>query len=197
MLRYIGDISEADSSVLRRHAQASQRILEFGSGASTQVLSRCCHPSARITSVDTDPKWIERTRANLVRLGLTHPVEFISYKRWKADLPAADPFDLVFDDGRDDLRLSFARQAWPLLRVGGWLLFHDTRRDRDFRNVLDLLRDAYLEVDVVQVNEASSNITALRKKVAEPWVDWNVVEGRERWEYGHAEPPAGLWEKKK
>ena len=61
-------------------------------------------------------------------------------------------------------------------------------------NVLEIVGRYFLEIDSIQLNEASSNITVLKKKVAEPWEDWNIVEGRQRWEYGHAEAPEGLWE---
>ena len=180
-----------------RHAGAAGRILEFGSGASTQVLAQSCPGDATIVSVETDPAWIERTRGNLARLGITRAVRFVPYKDWTRAIPDEQPFDLIFNDGVDKLRGRFAEETWPLLKVGGYLLFHDTRRPRDVKNALAIVGKFANEISSVTLNEAGSNITVVRRKPPEPWVDWNVVEGRERWEYGHAEPPEGLWAAKK
>ena len=38
-IRYIGDISREDAELLARTAAGARRILEFGAGASTQVLA--------------------------------------------------------------------------------------------------------------------------------------------------------------
>jgi len=188
-MRYIGDISRRDADLLCRYARPAERIVEFGSGASTQVLAQCCAPSATIVSVETDPSWIARTRDNLGRFGIEKPVRFLPFKRWADALASEARFDLIFNDGIDKYRRKFAIDSWPFLKVGGHLLVHDTRRKKDLENVLHLLEKVYLEVEAVFLNEASSNITVLKKKIAEPWEDWNVVEGRQRWEYGHAEPP--------
>jgi precorrin-6B methylase 2 len=192
-LRYIGDISRQDAELLRHYASGAKRILEFGSGASTQVLAQCSHPDSIIASVEPDPEWIAMTQKNFDRLGISRTVRFILFKAWKKAAQFEAPFDLIFDDGVDKLRRGFAESAWPLLKVGGHMLFHDTRRIKDLKNVLSVVEAHFLEVESVQLNEASSNITAVRRKAPEPWVDWNVVEGRKRWEYGHAEPPPALW----
>ena len=190
-LRYIGDISREDAALLARIAAGARRILEFGAGASTQVLAQVAQAGAEIVTVETKPAWVERTRENFRRLGISREVRFVPYRGfWRA---VEGPFDLVFDDGVDRLRAHFAERAWPMLAVGGCMLFHDTRRPRDARVALRQVERVFLEVASVQLNPEGTNLTVVRKQAPQKYVDWNVAEGRERWEYGHADPPAGLW----
>jgi predicted O-methyltransferase YrrM len=197
-MRYIGDLSRNDAALLHDLARRARAILEFGAGASTQIIARACDAHAMITTLETDAEWIEKTRTNLRRLNITKQVEFVPYKEWVGN-PGSRIYDLILDDGIDKLRLEFALKAWPLLRVGGLLLLHDTRRRKDFENVLRFVSKAYLEVASVQFNTSSSNLTLITKKTAEPWEDWNLVEGRERWEYAHEDPPPDFesrWERR-
>jgi predicted O-methyltransferase YrrM len=190
-LRYIGDISREDAALLARMAAGARRILEFGAGASTQVLAQSAPAGAEIVTVETKTEWVDRTRENLRRLGISREVRFLPYRGfWRA---VAGPFDLIFDDGIDRLRAEFAERAWPMLAVGGCLLFHDTRRPRDVRVALRHAERVFLEVASVELNPEGSNLTVVRKQAPKKYVDWNVVEGRARWEYGHADPPPGLW----
>jgi predicted O-methyltransferase YrrM len=190
-LRYIGDISREDAQLLARFAAGARRILEFGAGASTQVLAQSAPEGAEIVTVETDGRWIERTRRNLKLLGLTREVKFVAYRGfWRA---LQGPFDFVFDDGVDKRRGEFAERAWPLLAVGGAMLFHDTRRAADARTALRHAERFFLQVESVQLNAEGSNITVVRKQAPLQYVDWNVAERRARWEYGHEEPPPGLW----
>lgn len=194
-MRYIGDISRADAELLAQYARGASRILEFGSGASTQVLAQSSSKDAALVSVETDPAWIERTRKNLARLSIRKAVRFVPYKQWKAIRRTETSFGLIFNDGADRFRERFALESWALLEIGGRLLFHDTRRENDLRKVLAVVNEHFLEISSIGLNEAGSNITVITRKAPEPWVDWNVVEGRAKWEYGHAEPPSPLpWE---
>ena len=190
-LRYIGDISREDAQLLARYAAGARRILEFGAGASTQVLAQTAPEGTEIVTVETDAPWIERTRRNLQRLGVGREVSFVPYRGFWRTLQG--PFDFIFDDGVDRLRGEFAERAWPLLAVGGALLFHDTRRPRDARTALRFVERVFLEVASVQLNADGTNVTVVRKQAPLQYVDWNVVEGRARWEYGHEEPPPELW----
>lgn len=192
-IRYIGDLSAQDAALLSTLSQSALNVLEFGAGGSTQVIAQSVPRQGTLRSIETDASWIERTQTNLQRLGISHPVEFMSWKDWEHSSPPPCPYDLVFDDGVDKLRIKFALRAWPMLRVGGKFLFHDTRRPKDYKNVTTFLNTFYLEVDCIQPNHLASNITVLTKKTPQAWEDWNVVERRARWEYGHAEPPPELW----
>jgi len=193
-LRYIGDISREDARLLARSASGARRILEFGAGASTQVLAQSAPEGAEIVTVETKSEWVERTRENLRRLGISREIRFVPYRGfWRA---VQGPFELVFDDGVDRLRADFAERAWPMLAVGGEMMFHDTRRPRDARVALRQVERVFLEVASIHLNPEGSNLTVVRKQAPQKYVDWNVAEGRSRWEYGHAEPPPGLWEDK-
>jgi predicted O-methyltransferase YrrM len=190
-LRYIGDISREDAQLLSRFAADALRMLEFGAGASTQVLAQSAPESAEIVTVETDAAWIERTRRNLRLLGVTREVRFVPYRGFWREMQG--PFDFIFDDGIDKRRGEFAERAWPLLAVGGAMLFHDTRRPDDARIALRHVERFFLEVESVQLNAEGSNITIVRKQMPLQYADWNVVERRARWEYGHEDPPPELW----
>jgi predicted O-methyltransferase YrrM len=190
-LRYIGDISREDALLLARTAAGARRILEFGAGASTQVLAQSAPEGAEIVTVETKPEWVERTRANLRRLGIAREVRFVPYRGFWRGLQG--PFEMILDDGIDRLRAEFAERAWPLLAVGGRMLFHDTRRPRDARTALRQIERVFLEVASVELNPEGSNLTVVHKQAPQTYVDWNVAEGRARWEYGHADPPPELW----
>ena len=190
-LRYIGDLSREDAQLLARHAAGARRILEFGAGGSTQVLAQSAPEGAEIVTVETKPAWVARTRDNLRRLGIAREIRFVPYRGFWRQVKG--PFELVLDDGADRLRTDFAERAWPLLAVGGALLFHDTRRPRDARTALRHVERVFLEVTSVHLNPEGSNLTVVRKQAPQAYVDWNLAEGRARWEYGHADPPPDLW----
>lgn len=197
-MKYIGDLSSQDASLLGCYASSASSVLEFGVGGSTQIIAQAISPLASFTSLDTDPKWIEITRGHLCRLGVDTRCQMLPYEPWAADPPPAS-YDLVFNDGLNSLRRDFALRSFPLLTVGGVMLFHDTRRPRDVRYVLDLVEMFFEEVEHVHLNErfqgASSNITAVRKKARETYVDWNLAEGRPPWAYGLGEVPEDFWSK--
>lgn len=173
MIDYVGDISKQDAVVLAALASSATNILEFGSGASTQVLA--AYGKCPVLSVETSAVWIKRTRGNLERLGLP-AVQFTSYADWAGN-PTGE-YDLIFDDGVDGFRLEFAFAAWKLLKIDGIFAFHDTRRFQDVANVVELLRKHSPEIRSVIVNKDHSNITTFRKKEAEFYDDWNVSEQR-------------------
>jgi predicted O-methyltransferase YrrM len=193
-MRYIGDLSKQDVETLIEYSQDSKRILEFGVGGSTQVLAQCATGKTEIISIDTDTGWIEKTKSNFKLLNIEKEVSFVDYNSWKEF--AQGTFDFIFDDGVDYLRLPFALESWDKLEIGGFILFHDTRRQSDMRNVMELVTARHNEVDYVICNVNGSNITVVKKKALEPYVNWNIVEGREDWEWGYGEPPAELWENK-
>ena len=177
MIDYIGDISKADAQVLKEFAEKSASILECGCGASTQVLR--AYSKGTVTSVDTERRWITSTKAHLKRLKLGH-VDFVLMKNFTP----SGMYDLVFNDGHLDGRREFAERVWRCIRVGGSLLYHDTRTTRIVMDVAHLLAGYSSEIHTMIVNKDHSNITVVERKVAEHYENWNLVEGREKWQIG-------------
>jgi hypothetical protein len=178
---YIGDLSSPDAAVLADAAHAASSILEFGVGGSTQIFAQSAPEHAQLVSLDTSHEWIVRTMAILEAMDLRDRVLFQRYGDWVVEselTPGGATFDLLFDDGIDTLRLDFANRAWPTLKVGGKLIFHDTRRPRDYMNVLQFAAVHYLEIGAIQANVNASNLTVITKQHVHAYENWNTSEGR-------------------
>lgn len=184
MIDYIGDISKNDAAVLEHLARAAYRILEFGVGASTQVMAVTGVGS--IHTLDTNMDWIKRTEQNLAKF---RPLHRLVTFGWYASFEYAPPtYDLIFVDGVDRERFNFAFNAWPILNPGGVMAFHDTRRltpykdetTTDIQKALAIVQRYSPEVLQVELNWGKSNITLIRKRHDGPLLeeDWNFVEGR-------------------
>jgi predicted O-methyltransferase YrrM len=186
MIDYIGDVSREDAVLLRSLAEHSRRILEFGCGASTQIFA--AYGADTVDSVETDAQWIDKTKRNLVRLGISKPVEFHDYASFK---PTGE-YDLIFVDGVDELRQPFALATWASLAVGGRMCFHDTRRvvphgistTSDVQNVCALIERFSPEVHFAAINQDNSNTTVIGKRKPLPYVDWMKSENRTRAQMG-------------
>lgn len=174
MIDYIGDISKADAGALSRWAANANNILEFGCGASTQVLAS--YAKGSLISIDTDPNWIAKTQKNLDRLGGKYNVLFYDYNQFWEVSPEGPTYDFIFDDGADHLRRSFGMRIWPNLKIGGWLALHDQRRKPDWDNTMAIIDMYWLEIGTVHFNHAHSNITFIQKKVREPYSNWQIDE---------------------
>jgi predicted O-methyltransferase YrrM len=175
--------------VLEAFGRNAHSILEFGCGGSTQIFCQALAPGARLVSLETDPLWIARTRHNLELLRIPEGTcEFLDYPGWQGKC-AGRTFDFIFVDGVDAERDPFARDAFPLLEVGGWILYHDTRRRRDLRNLMELIMEHHTEVGEARINFEQTNLSGFRRKLPEPYEDWNAAEGRDSWEVGWCEPP--------
>ena len=191
-MEWIGDLSLEDADLLAQYGKNYRgRILEFGCGGSTQIFAQSSNNE--IISVDTDSNWISVTQKRLNRINKAVPVRFMPYT-----VDFEGRFDIIFVDGIDHLRREFAIATWKYLAVGGVMLFHDTRRSEDFQNVARLAQLFHNEIDLILVNASasnhkSSNITVIRKKASEPYVNWNNVEGKPKWSYGTLEDDQPLW----
>ena len=172
MIPYIGDISKQDALVLQGLAREATSILEFGSGASTQVLT--AYSDCPVRSVETEPRWIKKTQKRLKDLGLREIV-FSSYIEFEAD--PGKGYDLVFDGGVVDLRREFAILAWSLLKVGGRLRLHDTRSPKPIKDIAVLLERFALSIRSIYVNKDGSNITVFEKGPTVVYRNWNREEG--------------------
>ena len=180
--QFTGDLSLEDADVLAQYASQSQSILEFGSGGSTQLMAQSSAES--ITSVETEASWIQLTQERLSQIANARPVEFVGYTT-----EFNQEFDLIFVDGLWQHRFDFATNVWKYLKPTGVMIFHDTRRDFDFANAVDVAKVFFNEISQIDVNARatngrSSNMTVLHKKAHEPYVNWNDVEGKPSWAYG-------------
>ena len=192
-LRYVGDLSREDADLLARLAGEANRILEYGVGASTQVFAQAANPQTEILSLDTEGYWIDRTRVLLDELVPGHGVRLRRFERLtELDDLADGSFDLVFDDGHEDLRLEFGLASWRLLRTGGKLVLHDTRRRGDVDNVLFLAARFFREIERIDLNPRGSSLSILHKCARKPHFDWNKQEDREAWEMGEEDLDATI-----
>jgi predicted O-methyltransferase YrrM len=192
-IKFIGDLSKQDVSVLIKYIKKASNILEFGVGGSTQIICKIKKKSARFISIDTSQDWIDRTIDNLQLLSIKADVNFFLYGNWEQSIEGIS-FDFIFDDGVPDLRKDFGLTVWKYLNVGGSLLIHDTRTIERIRDVELIIDNYYLEIDSILANTNHSNITVITKKMKEPYTDWNIVENKRAWEYGQGVPPKNLWD---
>jgi predicted O-methyltransferase YrrM len=184
-LRYVGDLSREDADLLARLAREADRILEYGVGASTQIFAQAATPRTEILSLDTEDHWIDRTRVLLDELVSGHGVRLRRFQRLTVlDDLANGSFDLVFDDGHEDLRLEFGLVSWRLLGTGGKFVLHDTRRRGDMGNVLLLAARFFREIERIDLNPGGSSLSILHKCPRKPYFDWNKQEDRAAWEMG-------------
>ena len=201
MKKFIGDLSREDAGLLERYAAGARNVLEFGVGGSTQILAQSLPAGAKLVSVETERSWIDVTRDRLGKLGVQDRCLFLEYEGWKAVATEITPrFDLIFDDGVDHLRRPFALDSWELLEPGGFMLFHDTKRFPDFVNVAWVMQSFFEEVEDVYCNQRlgafTSNISVIKKKARDPYVNWNHSEGKPLWMYGGFGPvPDDFWER--
>jgi predicted O-methyltransferase YrrM len=195
-MNYIGDLSKYDYEVLKELSSTSIEILEFGVGASTQILRN--FSVGNLTSIETSEFWIDITKKNLEFLNINKYVRFFMYQDFNPDL---EEYDFVFNDGVDSLRSEFGIKVWKNIKVGGVIAYHDTRRSKDIENVIELVNQFKDEVDSVIFNVNNSNITIVKKKMKDsviyndnidiqhilrefPYYDWNNTEKKIRLNYG-------------
>jgi len=188
---FVGDLSNQDARDLAALGSTSNYTLEFGVGGSTQIFAQC-NP-VKLVCVDTDAGWVERTTENLKRIShsnWTMP-EFVPYDLFKVE----GVYDLIFVDGAPEKRLEFAMKVWPLLDVGGHMVFHDTRHFHYFREAAWVVQSFFGEIRSVFINQDESNLTIIEKGPLLTYENWNYTEGKPLWAYGAEPMPEGasLW----
>lgn len=185
-MKYIGLLSIQDAAVLEKYGRWAGKTLEFGMGGSTMIFAQC---GTQLWSMETDQDWIERTRHNLDLLKVDpSKYRMLPYTR-NLEGCTGELFDLVFVDGTAEGRFPFAYEAFKRLKMGGWMLFHDTRWKPDFRNMLDTIMVYQNEISDIKLNMDHSNISGLQRKPDEPYYKWEDVEGRAPWMYGTVSTP--------
>jgi hypothetical protein len=192
-IRYVGDLSRSDASCLHSFGIGADSILEFGSGASTQIFAQC-NPRY-LVSVETNTYWVEATKQNLDALNLSKYVQFADFDNFPSF-----PYKVIFVDGIWEKRAEFAMKAWPMLAEDGVMIFHDTRRSFDVENVCLILKNHWSEITNISVNytpvteKKPSNCTVIRKGPKLAYENWNEVEGKEPWMWGQGKPSqVSLW----
>lgn len=194
--KFIGDLSLEDADILAYHGKRSSNILEYGVGGSTQIFAQCM-PQIFV-AVDTNIEWIDKTKSRLEKIKMRNDPKFYSYDDYMS-AGFKTEYDLIFVDGLWQHRKAFAQYAWKSLSHYGVMIFHDTRRDFDFRIAMESVQDYYLEVSKVEVNakasnNKSSNLTIIYKKYIEPYVNWNHTENKPMWAYGDLNYDGELWQ---
>ena len=177
---YIGDLSKIDASVIAEYARNAKSVLEFGIGGSTQIFAQCCPLDAEILCLDTSKEWIEFTKEVFKDLQIDRQITILNYNQLSKI--KGKSFDIIFDDGLGRERLNFAFNMWPLLNPnGGKMIFHDTRRPNDIKNVCKVMEAFYNQISMAELNKNHSNISILTKKPPEPYVNWNRTEDKQNW----------------
>jgi hypothetical protein len=185
MIPYIGDISKYDAFLLKKIVEGDniKNILEFGCGASTQVIA--AYTKAKFASIDTSKKWINKTINNIKLLEINNMPLFYKYNNF--DFSNSN-YDFVFDDGIDYLREPFAYKIWSKINVAGILAFHDTRRNNDMAIVINFIINNITEIEAVVFNCNQSNISLVYKGIVKPYYDWQTEEQRLLWQNGNGKP---------
>lgn len=57
-MKYVGDLSREDASLLERYARGARSVLEFGAGGSTQIIAQALPEGASFLSLDTDARYV-------------------------------------------------------------------------------------------------------------------------------------------
>lgn len=187
---YLGDLSRADVRVLTWAARKAVNILEFGVGASTQVLCQVCMSHAQIRSVDTSVEWIKAVNEILNEMGIDRDISFHRYN----DFVANDKYDLIFVDGYKTQREEFAQDIWPHLeKHGGRMLIHDSRKKMAGRIVSALVTKYQNEIKNIEISKDNSNMIAITKRLKLKYRNWNIDEKKEEWMYCGTKPRPDNW----
>lgn len=192
----IGQLSRADANELIGYARSSQLgILEFGVGGSTLIWAQFAETRMMSSHcVDDDPVWIEKTSSK-IRGGLQRHVMFIPYvdlsthECWTERLAKNAWYDLIFIDGKNELRSTFALDAWRFLAPTGKMIFHDSRLEFAQNAVLGVMKAKFMEISSVESHRNGSNLSVITKCVDVVRVRDDIAEGREPWETGFTDPP--------
>ena len=186
-IKFVGDLSLQDANILAKWSTYND-VLEFGSGGSTQIFAQC---AKSVVSVETNPTWVKKTEDNLRLIDGLCPVQFVPYDLFLYN----QKFNFIFVDGVLDKRLNFAIKSWSCLKVGGCMIFHDTRHFDNFKEAAWLMQLMFAEISNVYVNHNDSNMTIIVKREPIQYVNWNETENKPKWAYGIGDKPEGecLW----
>lgn len=185
MIPYIGDLSLSDAFTLKSYAEEAKSILEFGVGASTQILRH--YSKGEMISVETMQEWIDRTEKNFKLIGVEGSVEYKPYDEKNKGNVLSGTYDLIFVDGYKKLRREFAMSNWRHLSYGGVMIFHDTRKMFHTDYVGEVIKRFFPQIKTIIVNQNNSNLTIIEKRRGLKYENWNRTENKKAWMYGRGE----------
>lgn len=181
-LKWVGKLSLQDADILAELGGQAISILETGMGGSTLIFSQVCKD---VTSVESDPVWIDLTRKRLDHLGTLSSVRLLNKIN-----PALDKeYDLVFIDCLVETRLNHAAMAWRKLKPGGVLMIHDTNRSVYLNIATSFIASFLIDIDHATINKVasdgkSSNITYIKKmESGVKEFNWKNKENKPPWAY--------------
>lgn len=180
MIDFIGDLSKQDAQVLKELAEKHERIIEFGSGGSTQILGH--YTKGKVISYETNEYWIRKTKNILLSMN----IENVQFQPFKSVNDISVPeHDLLFVDGYREIRVQFSMAAIDSNKAV--IAFHDTRVRKYTEPLMPFVHLFWNRIKRIDVNYLDSNITVIQLR-NEPLVyeDWNKVEGRTREQIGIA-----------
>lgn len=180
-LIYIGSLSKGDALILAECAYKASKVLEYGVGASTQIFAQHCSQGSSITSLDTKQEWIETTKKVLIELDPPNKIEFGLVSNYLKNKKPSNQFDLIYIDGYTPQRRGFAESTWDELKVGGVMVFHDTRRIGDQSVVASFIGEKYSEISNIIMNPSHSHMTIIHKTAKREYFDWNKTERKSSW----------------
>jgi len=173
-----GDLSRADVVVLTMLCRG-RRVIEFGIGGSTIILSQIC---TDVISYEHEPIWIERFRPMLNDIVTVREINKNDELKSKGEHA-----DVLFIDGHSNLRWKALIEFWPYVNV---VLLHDTRMPYAANCLIKFFEreSHYKYLAHIEWNYLESNMAVLWKR---PFPleheDWKVTEaGNNRRGYGRA-----------
>lgn len=162
--QYVQHVSASDMAVSLRAASflwamcaglQPKSILDLGSGFSSFVFRSYAKPySAKVWSVDDDPRWLARTRDYLAAAGVSTEDLYL----WNDFSPTTETFELVFHDlGNMQLRGQTLRHALARTKChNGVLVLDDVHKEEyqvPMRDALASCRCQYLDASTVTRDE--------------------------------------------
>lgn len=121
--KIVGELSRADAVTLV-HACRGKHVVEFGVGASTNLISQC---AKSLTSFDTEQSWINKVHKRLSRTEKTCKPDLILISKKIDQILPKIKCDIMFNDGLVALRVEFLRQYW-IDCVKEKMIIHDGRK---------------------------------------------------------------------
>lgn len=194
-MKWVGHLSREDAGMLSA-LSVSCSVVEFGAGGSTMIFAQ---NADHVLTIDTKNEWLLKTGERLDRLDVSAKCKMINLDDFSSvitEVGSSGEYDIAFIDGERDKRLEVAHMLWPMLCDYGMMLWHDTLRPQDAKDVYDFATEHHLEVRSIVSNPVynglRTNLTIIHKRPAEEYHNWRYTEGKPNWFYD-GNPPEEFW----